>query len=132
ARNYLLLTRQASNHGLSELQDEAVLRVIHLPEGLRARIVWIAQNVQRRDQFEAVFFDLLDHELLIDAMERVGVADARTGLRAVIDDAIDAARLERLEHSGVELVGIGTHVEEVVIIEIDEHSVERAGRHRYQ
>src|SRR5712672_3670710 len=101
--------------------------MIDLPEWLRTRIVWIAQNVQRRDQFEAVLFDLLDHEFLVDAVERIGIADARTRLRAVIDDAINAPRLQRLEHSSVELVGIGAYVEEVVIIQLDEHGVERAG-----
>src|SRR5579863_9251492 len=97
---------------LDELEHEAVLRVIDLPERLRARIVRIAQNVRRRDELEAVFLNLLDDKVFVDTMQRVGVARARASLRAVIDDAVNTARLERPQYRRVELVGIGADVEE--------------------
>src|SRR5437763_565801 len=60
------------------------------------RIVIVAQDGARAFELESGGRHLLLHRLRVDAMERRGVAQARALLRGVIENQVDAARLERL------------------------------------
>src|SRR5512146_1799118 len=74
---------------LDESQHEAIARAALLAGGLRravpvARIGRVAQHVALAVELEARGEDLLLHELLVDAMQLLGIAIAAAGRRAVV------------------------------------------------
>src|SRR6266436_8026066 len=81
-----------------ELQDEAVLHVIHLEDWPGVRVVRVVQHVGGRGELETGLFDFRDLEIRIDPMERLDVFRARTSRSRVVDDSVYTAGLERLEN----------------------------------
>src|SRR5690606_8305969 len=106
--------------GFAELVDELVgvpahRRIEHLQ---RAVVVRVAQHLAGADELETGGLDLLAHQQRIDAVQGIGVAQPGTVLGAVVDDDVDTARLQRLEHRLVEhgRVGRAHEVERIVAV----------------
>src|ERR1700719_2286838 len=87
---------------LDELDPEGVLLAAMLHDEPGAIVLGIAQDSGSRLQFEARLLYLLYFKRLVDPMQGVGVALARAGLRAVVDDSVNAAGLECLKHRRVD------------------------------
>src|SRR6202022_2868499 len=112
---------------LDELQHEAVLLAAMLHDEPRAIVLGIAQHAGSRLQFEARLLYLLYFKGLVDPMQGVGVALARAGLRAVVDDSVNAPGLECLNHRRVDLVAVVPAPDHVVVVYVDDPRVERFG-----
>src|ERR1700737_4206068 len=87
-----------------ELQHEAVLLAAMLHDEPGAIVLGIAQHARSPLQLEARLLYLLYFKDFVDPMQGVGVALARAGLRAVVDDSVNAAGLECFEHRDIDLV----------------------------
>ena len=92
----------------------------------------MTQRARRAGQFEAGLLDILDQKILVDSMERRGLRVAGARLGAVIDDAVNPAGLERLEHRRVDVLAVEFEADHVMVVEMDDDGVERFGRHRQQ
>src|SRR5262245_48422946 len=127
-----LRRRLASLARLDEAVGEAVARTALLAGRARgrvpvARVGRVAQHLALGVELEARGEDLLLHRLLVDAMDRLDVAQTTALLGAVVDDAVHPARLERREHGGVHLRAVDLQPHEVVIVEDADHRVEVLG-----
>src|ERR1700758_4784585 len=92
----------AGTRRLDEFQYEAILLAPMLHHEPGPIVLRIAQHGGNCRQPEAGLLYLVGLEGLVDTMQRVGVARARAGHGAVVDDAIDAARLKRPENGRVD------------------------------
>src|SRR5205085_8167614 len=83
---------------LNELQHEPIGLAATLKYHPRAIVGRMVQRAGGRRELKSRLLHLRDDERLVDSMQRLDVAGSRARLRFMIDDAVNAAGLERLEY----------------------------------
>src|SRR5689334_3434927 len=104
---------------LYEAQRESIARAALLARRLGravpvALVVGTAQHVTLRVELEPRSEHFLLNDLLVDPMQRLGVARPRSLRGTVINDPVHASLLQRVEHFLVELRGVCLLPDEVV------------------
>src|SRR5271167_1345152 len=94
-----------------------------------AVVLGIAQGVRSGHKHKAGAFDLTHLVGFVYAMERADVASTRARRSAIVDNPINSARLERIQHRGIDLRGVIPFSNQVMVIHIADDGVEGAGWH---